>query len=107
MIDRFGGRQVALGSFAPSERALLAARRDPHPGMAARLLARELVIEVLSAVPGALPQGVVLSDVEIVADPDGRPVLGVTAGVTEALARSVHLSITHDAAMAAAWVVMD
>ncbi|MFT4051720.1 MAG: holo-ACP synthase [Microbacterium sp.] len=86
--------------FAPAERAL-----KPH-SLAARYAAKEALIKALGG-----SDGVHWTDIEIASEPSGRPVFALT-GETDATvsARGIttlHLSLSHDAGIAAAYVVAE
>jgi holo-[acyl-carrier protein] synthase len=74
--------------------------------MAGRFAAKEAFAKALGA-----PTGLVWTDVEVRKDADGKPYFEcagtVAALVAERGIRSVHLSITHDAGIAAAVVVCE
>ncbi|MFT4135436.1 holo-ACP synthase [Microbacterium sp.] len=86
--------------FAPAERTL-----RPH-SLAARYAAKEALIKALGG-----SDGVRWTDIEVVSEPSGRPVFalaGTTAAVVEGrgIAR-LHLSLSHDAGLAIAYVVAE
>jgi holo-[acyl-carrier protein] synthase len=86
--------------FTPSEHDTSLQR------MAGRFAAKEAFAKALGA-----PTGLVWTDVEVRKDDDGKPYFSYTGTVAELVARqgisSVHLSITHDAGIAAAVVVCE
>jgi holo-[acyl-carrier protein] synthase len=86
--------------FTPSERDTSLQR------MAGRFAAKEAFAKALGA-----PTGLVWTDVEVRKDDDGKPYFTYAGTVAELVARrgisSVHLSITHDAGIAAAVVVCE
>ncbi len=91
--------------FSESERAAMAVRRDPVPGLAARFAAKEATMKALGSGLGAFD----FDEVEIVRSPDGAPAL-VTRGRAAALAASrgvtnLHVSLSHTATLASAVVV--
>ncbi len=98
--DRFVER-----CFTPGERARCDARRDRATCYAARFAAKEAASKALG-----VPPRIAYTDVEVVRE-DGGPRLALS-GVAEAAARAlgverVHVSITHDAGVAAAPVVLE
>jgi holo-[acyl-carrier protein] synthase len=104
-IERFGkslSRTPGLAErlFTPLERAL------PPASLAARFAAKEALAKALGA-PGDMHW----HDAEVVSEASGRPLLELRATV---LARandlgvtSVHLSLSHDAGIASAVVVLE
>lgn len=86
--------------FSPNERTL-----KPH-SLAARYAAKEALIKALGG-----SDGVHWTDIEIASEPSGRPVFalsGSTASVVSARGIStMHLSLSHDAGLAAAYVIAE
>ncbi|PRB16072.1 holo-ACP synthase [Microbacterium sp. MYb62] len=86
--------------FAPSERGLRL------PSLAARYAAKEALIKALGG-----SDGVHWTEIEIASEPSGRPhfvLSGSTAAVVEERGiRTLHLTLTHDAGLAAAFVVAE
>ena len=86
--------------FTPLERSL------PVTSLAARFAAKEAVAKALGA-----PRGLCWQDAEVVSEETGRPQLvlrGTVAAAAEAVgATSVHLSLSHDAGIASAVVVLE
>ncbi len=86
--------------FTQSERAL-----RPH-SLAARYAAKEALIKTLGG-----SDGVHWTEIEIASEPSGRPhfvLSGTTAQVvTERGITKLHLTLTHDAGLAAAFVVAE
>lgn len=74
--------------------------------LAARFAAKEALAKALGAPPGLL-----WHDAEVVLGASGRPSLRITGTVAAAAARrgvtSLHLSLTHDAGVAMAFVVAE
>ena len=74
--------------------------------MAGRFAAKEAFAKALGA-----PTGLVWTDVEVRKDDDGKPYFACTGTVAAMVAQrgiaSIHLSITHDAGIAAAVVVCE
>ena len=86
--------------FAPSERTLRLA------SLAARYAAKEALIKALGG-----SDGVHWTEIEIASEPSGRPIFvlsGSTAAVVaERGITSLHLSMSHDAGLATAFVVAE
>jgi holo-[acyl-carrier protein] synthase len=81
-------------------------QRLPSASLAARFAAKEALAKALGA-----PAGLAWQDAEIVSEESGRPVLllrGSVAAAAESLGvTSVHLSLSHDAGIASAFVVLE
>ena len=92
--------------FVPVERRLPTGEERGPISLAARFAAKEALAKALGA-PGNLRW----HDAEVVAAPSGRPSLAVRGTVAARAAelgvRSWHLSLTHDAGVAAAVVVAE
>jgi holo-[acyl-carrier protein] synthase len=86
--------------FAPSERALRL------PSLAARYAAKEALIKALGG-----SDGVHWTEIEIASEPSGRPyfvLTGTTADViVERGITAMHLTLSHDAGLATAFVVAE
>lgn len=86
--------------FTPAEATL------PELSLAARFAAKEALAKALGA-----PPGMAWHDAEVVKEATGRPrfeMRGSVLAVADRLgARHVHLSLTHDAGIAAAYVVLE
>ncbi|MCT9002645.1 holo-ACP synthase [Microbacterium memoriense] len=86
--------------FSPAERGL-----RPH-SLAARYAAKEALIKALGG-----SDGVHWTDIEVASEPSGKPVFalsGSTAAVVAARGISaVHLSLSHDAGLATAYVIAE
>ena len=86
--------------FSPAERIL-----KPH-SLAARYAAKEALIKTLGG-----SEGVHWTDIEIASEPSGKPVFALTGSTAEVVAArgitSLHLSLTHDAGLAAAYVIAE
>jgi holo-[acyl-carrier protein] synthase len=86
--------------FTPTERSL------PIASLAARFAAKEALAKCLGA-----PNGLEWHDAEIVTDESGRPGLNVTGSVAAAAAATGvtcwHVSLSHDAGQAVAFVVAE
>ncbi len=81
-------------------------RTRPVASLAARFAAKEAVAKALGA-----PRGLGWHDAEVVCEESGRPRLvlrGTVQAAAEALGvTSVHVSLTHDAGVASAFVVLE
>ena len=103
-------------TFTAHERRTASSRPsgEPMTHLAARYAAKEACVKALSQAlaPSPLPQELAsLLDIEVVNDDDARPQL-VLSGQVRALAeeagvRTLHLSLSHDGAFAAAVVVAE
>jgi holo-[acyl-carrier protein] synthase len=86
--------------FTPAERAL------PTASLAARFAAKEALAKALGA-----PGGLQWHDCEVVKDAEGRPTFSlrgtVEARATGLGAKTLHLSLSHDAGIASALVVAE
>lgn len=86
--------------FSPAERGL-----RPH-SLAARYAAKEALIKALGS-----SDGVHWTDIEVASEPSGKPVFalsGSTAAVVAARGISaLHLSLSHDAGLATAYVIAE
>lgn len=106
-VTRHGERFVAR-LFSPEERAFFSGReaRALYATLAGRFAAKEAWSKCLD---GA--RGVPWHDVQVLANPSGRPHINVRGQAAERCARlgvvRTHLSITHDAGVAAAVVVLE
>jgi len=91
---------LAARLFAKGERA------RPAPSLAACFAAKEAVAKALGG-----PGGLRWTDVEVLHDREGRPVLELRGTVAAAAARlgagSWHLSLSHDAGLCVAMVVAE
>ncbi|GAA1738221.1 holo-ACP synthase AcpS [Aeromicrobium alkaliterrae] len=106
-------------AFTPGERADAAERADPDASLAARWAAKEAVVKAWSAAiygsPPVLPPDGVHRQIEVVADAWGRPAIRLLGDVATAVATSLgagaadlgwHLSLSHDADYATAYVTL-
>ena len=86
--------------FGPAERAL------PLRSLAARYAAREALIKALGG-----SDGLRFNEVEITPEPSGRPWFTLTGGTAALVAErgitTLHLSMSHDAGLAIAYVVAE
>jgi holo-[acyl-carrier protein] synthase len=95
-------RTPGLGErlFTPAEAGL------PHASLAARFAAKEALAKALGA-----PANMAWHDAEVVSEDSGRPLFQlrgtVAARAAELGAAHVHLSLSHDAGIASAVVVLE
>ena len=86
--------------FGPVEREL------PLRSLAARYAAREALIKALGG-----SDGLAFHEVEIVSDSRGKPSFSLSGGTAEVVAAkggtTVHLSMSHDADLAIAYVIVE
>lgn len=115
MIIGIGVDVCDIGRFAAALRRTpeLAARlftdgecNHGEASLAARFAAKEAMAKALGA-----PAGLGWHDAEVVSEESGRPALVLRGGVASAAeslgVTSVHLSLTHDAGIATAFVVLE
>jgi phosphopantetheine--protein transferase-like protein len=92
--------------FTEAEREYCFKRRDPYPSLAARFAAREALIKAL---PGS--GGLSLTDMEVVMSEEKKPGFRINEKLREAFRANgvsrVHLSLTHERTLAAAFVVLE
>jgi holo-[acyl-carrier protein] synthase len=98
-------RRFLARCFTEGERRFCDARTDRATPYAARFAAKEAASKALGA-----PAGIHWTDVEVLRE-DGAPTLKLS-GVADRVARErgvsrIHVSITHDAGIAAAVVVLE
>ncbi|WP_434810603.1 holo-ACP synthase [Microbacterium sp. bgisy189] len=86
--------------FSPAERTL-----KPR-SLAARYAAKEALIKALGG-----SDGVHWGEIEIASEPSGKPVFSLSGSTAEVVAErgitAVHLSLSHDAGLATAYVVAE
>jgi holo-[acyl-carrier protein] synthase len=91
--------------FTPAERAFCDARVDRATRYAARFAAKEALLKALGA-----PAGLRFTEIEVVRA-EGAPSLSLSGAAAEAArrlgAKRLHLTITHDAGVAAAAVIAE
>ncbi len=91
--------------FSDAERADLARRSDPVPGLAARFCAKEAAMKALGVGLG----GIALAEVEVLRSASGAPHLRTSGRAAELAERlgvtAWHVSLTHTADLAGAVVV--
>ena len=94
--------------FRPAEIAYCSAKHRPAEHFAARFAAKEAALKALAAAGGT---GSFWLDMEIINEPDGRPRLELDGRLGELAhglgVRTIHVSLTHTADMAAAVVVVE
>lgn len=94
--------------FTEGERARCEERDPPWECYAARFAAKEALLKALGTGLGA---GTAWREVEVVADGSGSPRLELTGTalrrMEEAGARRSHLSLTHEAGVATAFVLLE
>lgn len=110
------GTAFAEKTFTAQERAAAAARpsRAPAQHLAARYAAKEAFVKALSSAlsPSPLPRALAdLTEIEVVSDDEHRPQLALRGRLRtlaeQAGVRTIHVSLTHEGAMAAAVVVVE
>ena len=98
------GRRFVERVFTEAERALCSRRADAISAYAARFAAKEALVKALGA-----PKGVTWQDMEVARE-GGAPFFklkGVAANEVARRGCTVWLTMTHDAGMAAATVVLE
>jgi len=94
--------------FTASELAACIDRADRAQALAARFAAKEACLKALGTGWG---RGIGLRDVEVRTSPDGRPELALSgqaaARAKELQVRRMHVTLTHEADVAAAVVVLE
>jgi holo-[acyl-carrier protein] synthase len=97
-LERTPGLRERLFTAAEAQR--------PPASLAARFAAKEALAKALGA-----PVGMAWHDAEVESESSGRPLLTLRGSVrdraTELGVRSVHLSLSHDAGIASAVVVLE
>lgn len=105
-LERYGSRFMNR-VLTPAERAYCEKRRDAAIPFAGRFAAKEAAIKAL----GGPPAGLRWRDMEVLPTEKERPQLslkGTSARAANSLgATRIHLSITHDAGVAAAVVILE
>jgi holo-[acyl-carrier protein] synthase len=108
LLDGPAGRaeRFLARCFTPAERTFCEARRDRASGYAARFAAKEAAVKALGA-----PRGVAWQDLEVTRAEGGAPGLALRGQAATAAGKlgvvHTHLTITHDAGIAAAVVVLE
>ena len=104
MLKRRPG--IATKLFVDDEISLIDDKRRSDESIAARFAAKEALAKALGA-----PSGLRWSDVNVAVDESGQPsfvIRGTVASRAEQLGiTKIHLSISHDAGIAAAFVVCE
>jgi holo-[acyl-carrier protein] synthase len=104
-LERWGDR-LWNRVLAAEERSALGARRDRHVALAGRFAAKEACIKALGGAPGASWQELVVKGQPF--RPPELELRGVALEHARALGvRRMHVSITHDAGVAAAIVILE
>lgn len=98
VMDRTPGLLTRLFTDSEADR--------PLASLAARFAAKEALAKALGA-----PTGLAWHDAEVVSEESGRPLLSIRGSVaaraSELGVASVHLSLSHDAGIASAMVVLE
>ena len=106
-LERFGNRFLKR-IFTEGEIAYCLKKADPSPSLAARFAAKEAAMKALGT---GVSRGVYFRHVEVTRTPDGPPCIlfHEGAGRRAATIGVIHssLSLTHDAGVAAAVVVLE
>lgn len=106
-IERHGDRFLNR-IYTSSERAYCDGMREPAIHYAARWAAKEAL---LKAIGTGMREGVKMKDIEVLKMDTGQPRMTLTgrAGeIAEGLgSRRIHVSLTHDAGMAVAMVILE
>lgn len=104
-IERFGQSLVRTPGLA-NRLFTEAELTKPLASLAARFAAKEALAKALGA-----PQGLAWHDAEVVSESSGRPRFVVRGTVAQALAAlgavHIHLSLSHDAGVASAMVILE
>ena len=103
------GERALARLFTAAERAYAMKRPHPTVHLAARIAAKEATYKALRGTPAARAIG--WRDLEVVLAGDGSPSIvlhgGAAARAAELGVTRVHLSLTHSASSAAAFVVLE
>jgi holo-[acyl-carrier protein] synthase len=106
-VERFGRRFLSR-VFTPDEVRYCMSRPNAAERLAARFAAKEAAMKAIGT---GLRHGVTWQDVEVVREPGGRPTLQLTGKAAEFAARmgyrNCHLSLTHTAEQAMAFVILE
>jgi holo-[acyl-carrier protein] synthase len=106
-IERFGERFLRR-VFTPEEVRYCTAKANRAERLAARFAAKEAGMKAIGT---GLRHGISWQDVEVVRQPGGRPLLRYSGKAAEFAARlgckQTHLSLTHTAEQAMAFVVLE
>lgn len=104
ILQGSNGRRFLERVYSPAERSACEGRADPSAAFAARFAAKEALIKALGA-----PPGLRFREMEVLREA-GPPVFRLSGQArAEVERRRVHvlLSLTHDAGIAAAAVILD
>lgn len=108
MLDRHGARALRR-LLTPEEERYCVSKAQPAQHVAARIAAKEAAFKALARDREGLRIG--WTELELMRDADGRPHLRVHGRAREAAERfgvtSIHVSITHERAHAAAVVILE
>jgi len=100
------GERFLARCFTPAERAFCDGRHDRASRYAARFAAKEAAVKALGA-----PRGVSWQDLEVTRAEGRAPTLAISAKAAAAGKRlgvtRIHLSLTHDAGVAVAVVLLE
>ncbi len=106
-VERFGQRFLSR-VFTPEEARYCLSRPNAAERLAARFAAKEAAMKAIGT---GLRHGITWQDVEVVRQPGGRPTLRLTGKAAEFAARlgcrNAHLSLTHTADQAMAFVILE
>lgn len=106
-VQRFGERFIKK-VFTDKEAVVCKEGKDPAPYLAARFAAKEAVLKALGT---GISNGIGFKDVEVSREHGKRPEIilhGKGKETAETLGvKNIHLSISHDAGIAAAFVVVE
>jgi holo-[acyl-carrier protein] synthase len=107
ILERFGERFLAR-VYTPEEVQYCTSKANPAERLAARFAAKEAGMKALGT---GLRHGITWRDVEVVRQPGGRPMLRLGGVAAEFAARlgckRAHLSLTHTAEQAMAFVILE
>ena len=104
ILDGPRGEKFVQRVYTEAERALCSSRQDAAAAFAARFAAKEALLKALGA-----PSGIRWREIEVVRG-DGVPKLRLSGAAEEELRRRgalAFLSLTHDAGVAAATVILE
>jgi holo-[acyl-carrier protein] synthase len=91
--------------FTDTEQAFCKQRGDAAPAYAARFAAKEALVKALGA-----PRGMRWREIEVIRTREGAPAFALTGVAAEAIAQrkcATLLSLTHDAGVAVAVVILE
>ncbi len=99
------GERFLRRVFTPRERTQVTNSPFPMEGLAARFAAKEAFLKALGRGLFQIP----FLDIEVVREKGGRPILVLHGRAREAVPSGmrIHLSLSHDAGMAIAFVVLE